>query len=347
MMERVLAAAPPGHPPDILDALRLLTTHGHHAAAPLLHEVLRDGQLRSRRPALAAMLAAELWDPDSYAAIVEWVMKTGRESGSPLTLRLGLALSVTHAVLTGDLRSAIAATAEEEALADATGGPPVFYHRLHLAAMRGRPREAHQLFASATAAAHQTGQFIANVHWSAAILHNGLAEYPAALTAARQAVAQGGLSMAGFAPPELVEAAIRCDEPDTAAAALESVTARAAAAGTATGLGVAAYARGLATGVEEHYREAVDRLADSPLLAYRARAHLLYGEWLRRQGRRRYSREHLRTAHELLSGAGPPATPATRCRRSAISHTGRTRNWSPTSRPPGQARATYRFRQCA
>ncbi|GAB3845521.1 hypothetical protein GCM10029963_23940 [Micromonospora andamanensis] len=68
------------------------------------------------------MLAAELWDPDSYAAIVEWVMKTGRESGSPLTLRLGLALSVTHAVLTGDLRSAIAATAEEEALADATGG---------------------------------------------------------------------------------------------------------------------------------------------------------------------------------------------------------------------------------
>ncbi|GAB3845525.1 hypothetical protein GCM10029963_23950 [Micromonospora andamanensis] len=185
------------------------------------------------------------------------------------------------------------------------------------------------------------------MHWSAAILHNGLAEYPAALTAARQAVAQGGLSMAGFAPPELVEAAIRCDEPDTAAAALESVTARAAAAGTATGLGVAAYARGLATGVEEHYREAVDRLADSPLLAYRARAHLLYGEWLRRQGRRRYSREHLRTAHELLSGAGPPATPATRCRRSAISHTGRTRNWSPTSRPPGQARATYRFRQCA
>jgi DNA-binding CsgD family transcriptional regulator len=97
---------------------------------------------------------------------------------------------------------------------------------------------------------------------------------------------------------------VRCGEPGTAAAALESLTERTEASATATGLGIAAYARGLATGVEDHYREAVERLQDSPLLPYRARAHLLYGEWLRRVGRRRDCRQHLRTAHDMFSGAG-------------------------------------------
>jgi DNA-binding CsgD family transcriptional regulator len=58
------------------------------------------------------------------------------------------------------------------------------------------------------------------------------------------------------------------------------------------------------TGVEDHYREAVEHLEKSPMVPYRARAHLLYGEWLRREGRRRDCRLHLRTAHELLSEAG-------------------------------------------
>lgn len=144
------------------------------------------------------------------------------------------------------------------------------------------------------------------MHWASAVLHNGLADYPAALAAARQATAHGGLSLAGAALPELVEAAARTGNPAEAAAALASLTERTEASGTATGLGVAAYARGVVTGVEDHYRDAVEHLGESPLLAYRARAHLLYGEWLRREGRRD-SREHLRTAHELLTGAGMEA----------------------------------------
>lgn len=292
----------------MLNALAVLSAQGHRAAAPLLSRALDgdDEPLWVRRPALAVMIAGELWDPHVHTAIVEWLLKTGRESGSPMGLRLGLAQSTSRAVLTGDLTEAMAAVAEEEAIADATGAIPLSYPRLQLAAMRGHREDALELFTEATAAATESGsgQLIANVHWAAAVLQNGLADYPAALTAAQQACAHGDLLLAGLALPELVEAAVRCGDHAAATAALESLTERTVASGTASGLGIAAYARGLVTGAEEHYREAIERLQDSPLRPYRGRAHLLYGEWLRRAGRRRDCRLQLRTAHDLFSGAG-------------------------------------------
>ncbi|HWO63120.1 MAG TPA: AAA family ATPase [Umezawaea sp.] len=294
--------------PDVLDALSLLAAEGHRAAVPLLRDLLDGGEspMWTRRPALAVMVAGELWDPHAHAAIVEWLVKTGRESGSPLVLRLGLAQVASNAVLSGDLGRAMAAITEEEAVADASGGPRIFYHRLQVAAVRGRRREGVELFEEtlAAATAHGTGQLVANVHWAAAVLHNGVADHPAALAEARRATEHGDLFLTGAALPELVEAAVRCGEHAAAAEALESLTERTAASGTATGLGIAAYARGLVTGVEDHYREAVEHLEESPMLPYRARAHLLYGEWLRREGRRRDCRTHLRTAHDLLSTAG-------------------------------------------
>jgi len=308
VMDMVLAEAKvsPPHAPDVLDALTVLAADGHHAAVPLVRAALDGaaGPLWTRYPALAVMLAAELWDPDIHARITEWLVKNGRESGSPLVLRLGLAQAAAGAALAGDLDTAIATIAEEEAIADATGGPPFAYHRLQLAAMRGRRAEADALFDTAMTTAAGMGQLVANVHWARAVLHNGLAEYPKALAAARLAAADEDIFISGFSLPELVEAAVRCGEHETAVAALASLTERTNASGTPTGLGIAAYARGLVTGAEDDYREALEHLADSRLLPYRARAHLLYGEWLRRAGRRQDCRPHLRTAHELLSGAG-------------------------------------------
>lgn len=308
VMDAVLAEAKfsPPHAPDILDALDVLTANGHRAAVPLIREALDGaaGSLWTRHPALAIVLAGELWDPHTHTRIIEWLLKNGRETGSPLVLRLGLAQAATSAALTGDLDAAMAAIAEEEAIADAVGGPPMFYHRLQLAAMRGRREEASELFDTATAAGATMRQVLANVHWASAMLHNSLSEYRQALADARRATADGELFVSGFSLPELVEAAVRCGEPAAAVAALTSLTERTQASGTASGLGIAAYARGLVTGAENDYREAIDHLADTPMLPYRARAHLLYGEWLRRQGRRQDCRPHLRTAHELFSGAG-------------------------------------------
>ncbi|MBP2339057.1 DNA-binding CsgD family transcriptional regulator [Saccharothrix coeruleofusca] len=311
VLAEVLAAvpqAPPSPVPDVLDALVLLAEKGHRAAVPLLRKVLVDDDraLWTERPALAVMLVGELWDPHTHVDITEWLVKTGRDTGSAPVLRLALAQVASCNALQGNLGRATEAVAEEEAIADAIGGPPMLYPRLHLAAMRGRRDDALQQFetARATATRQGAGHLIANVHWAEAVLGNGLTDYPAALAAARRAVEHGDLVLAGLALPELVEAAVRGGAPDVAAAALAELTDRTEASGTPTGLGVAAYARALVTGAEDCYREALDHLDSSPLMPYRARAHLLYGEWLRRAGRRRDCRTHLRTAHDLLSTAG-------------------------------------------
>ncbi|MET9556071.1 LuxR family transcriptional regulator [Streptomyces sp. NPDC006645] len=308
VMDLVLAEAKsaPAHPPDVLDALDTLATDGHRAAIPLILEALdgSKGPLWTRHPALAIILAAEFWDPHTHMRIIEWLLKSGRESGSPLVLRLGLAQAASAAALTGDLDRAMTAIAEEEAIADATGAPQVMYHRLQLAAMRGRREEASALFEAVMATATATGQVVSNVHWARAVLNNGLADYPAALDAARLATADGELFTAGFTLPELVEAAVRCGEHAAAESALEELTERTQACATSSGLGIAAYARALVTGAENDYQESIAHLTNTPMLPYRARAHLLYGEWLRRRGRRQDCRPHLRTAHELFTGAG-------------------------------------------
>jgi len=297
--------APAAHAPDVLDALLILVRDGHRAAVPLMRRVLAetDPPLWRRHPALALMLTSELRNPDAHAAIAAVLLRTGRESGAPLAIRLGLAQTASHAVLTGDLDRAMTAIAEEEAIADATGGTPVSYHRLQLAAMRGRRQEAAGLLDSA-AATPAPGQLAANAHWAAALLNNGLADYPAALRAARRAQEQDDLFLTGLVLPELIEAAVRCGHADEAAGALESLAEQTDDDGSDSAHGISAYARGLVTGREDDFGEAVERLAHSPLVPYRARAHLLYGEWLRRAGRRRDCRHELRTAHSLFADHG-------------------------------------------
>ncbi|NKE62625.1 AAA family ATPase [Lentzea sp. PSKA42] len=295
--------------PDVLNALVVLSTDGHRAAVPLLRQVFADdGLMWTRHPALATMLAGELWDTEVHANVTEWLTKTGREAGSPFVLRLGLAQTAIVAVHAGDFGTAMSAIAEEEAVADAVGVPPLPYPRLHLAAMRGSRADLLKQIEHATqAAARRAGLLVANAHWASAVLHNGLGDYPEALAAARRAVEPGDLYLAGVALPELVEAAVRCGEEKSALTVLEDLTERTSAAGTEWGLGVAASARAQVSGDEDDHRQAVEHLAATTAKPYLARAHLLYGEWLRRAGRRVDAREQLRTAHELLSCMGMQA----------------------------------------
>ena len=143
-----------------------------------------------------------------------------------------------------------------------------------------------------------------------ALLYNGLGNYEAALPAAGRASARDQLTVSIWSLPELVEAAARCGRSDAAVAAFERLTERTQAAGTALAFGIEARSRALLSEgpvAEELYRKAVDRLGRCRLAPDRARAQLLYGEWLRREGRRVDAREQLRAAYDQFASIGMAA----------------------------------------
>lgn len=287
----------------VLDGMVALVVEGHQAAAKLLRAVIADGAdaVWNRWPTLGFLVSLELWDADASRGIATATTAFGRELGNFHMLPIGLAMLATITAHSGDFGAAAAMISEEEAIAEATGAAPLVYPRIHLAALRGRRAEAEELFAGVGP------EMTLSVQYATAVLNNGLADYPAALRAAEQAVATGDLGMAGYALPELVEAAVRCRELDIARAALATLVERADAGGQPYGLGIASYARALVDDDEEAYRRAISLLDSTGFNVWCGRAHLVYGEWLRREGRRRDARTELRRANELLSAIGAEA----------------------------------------
>jgi DNA-binding CsgD family transcriptional regulator len=139
------------------------------------------------------------------------------------------------------------------------------------------------------------------------VLYNGLGRYPTALAAAQRACEYEDLGVFGWALVELVEAGARSGTYEVAAAALERLAERTRASGTDWALGIEARSRALLTDSQTAwrlYREAIDLLARSRITVHLARAHLLYGEWLRHENRRTDARKSLRTAHEMFVSMG-------------------------------------------
>jgi DNA-binding CsgD family transcriptional regulator len=157
-----------------------------------------------------------------------------------------------------------------------------------------------------------------NAQWSAAVLYNGLGRYDEAASAAQQAVSYPFvLYDAMWSLPELVEAAARAGQAELARHAVERLAETTTPSGTDFGLGIEARCRALVSddsASDDLYREAIDRLSRTQLRPEVARAHLVYGEWLRREGRRVDAREQLRAAHEMCAVIGMEAF-AERARR--------------------------------
>ncbi len=153
-----------------------------------------------------------------------------------------------------------------------------------------------------------------------AVLRNGLGQYQAALDPAQSASAQDELLLSAWSLPELVEAASRCGRADLAADALERLSEQTNVAGTELALGIQARSRALLSDgepAERLYREAIQRLGGTRMRSVLVRAHLLYGEWLRRENRRGDAREQLRTAYDGLTAMGMEAF-AERARRELL-----------------------------
>src|SRR5256886_7570307 len=192
-----------------------------------------------------------------------------------------------------------------------------------LAAYRGREAGASALLATTleNAAGSGEGVGLQFARWASAVLFNGLGRYGEALVVARQASdAAPELFISHWALAELVEACARSGNSNLAAEALERLVEAPSASGTDWGLGIVARSRALASeddGAEALYLEAIIRLGRTPLRPELARAHLVYGEWLRRENRRMDARVELRTAYELFISFGADAF-AERTRRELL-----------------------------
>ncbi|MEJ2863718.1 ATP-binding protein [Actinomycetospora flava] len=320
-------AAPPapGRPRAadlLLDGLVTTFTRGFAAGAPGLRRALEairnggrgDGGRADHRWLLLGMrTATALYDDETADVLAARNVRLAREAGALSTLPAALIARSAALVLTGRLAQGAAdLDAEGAALMRATGAEPTRYAQLALAGWRGREADTAELTAAGAedAGGRGAGAEATFAQYALAVLHNGLGDYPSALQAAARASASDDPPTSSLALPELVEAAVRAGAPERAAAALEELTSRAAASGTPWALGLAARSRALtSTGPEAdgHYREAIDRLGESRMATHLARTHLVYGEWLRREGSRQAARDQLRTAHEQLTAMGAEA----------------------------------------
>jgi DNA-binding CsgD family transcriptional regulator len=198
---------------------------------------------------------------------------------------------------------------EADAINAATGPTPLMSTSLVLAAWRGQEARTLELIGASIqdAPPESESRAIALAEYARAVLYNGLGEYQAALFAAERACEHEHLGLFDWALTELVEASARSGRVDVAALAVRQLEERTVAGGTDWALGVQARSRAVISHDEDAdalYREAIERLAGKDLVPHLARAQLLYGEWLRREGRRVDAREQLRAAHATFSRIG-------------------------------------------
>jgi DNA-binding CsgD family transcriptional regulator len=257
--------------------------------------------------------AGSLWDDQALLDLSTRWMRTARTLGALASLPGALNRRAHHDVIAGRLDDADGRAAEARELLAVTESAsflsaPGWNSGVSLA-IRGRVDEARTaalaLIEQATARGQRGvaryGQYVlARVEMSAG-------RFDAAVVAAVAATEDDVAGATERALPELVEAAMRAGRRDLAVARCETLSARAQAAGTHWGLGLAARARALVSaGVDADaaYLEAIDHLAQTSALVDLARTHLVFGEWLRRAKRRSDARHHLGIAHEMFLRMG-------------------------------------------
>jgi DNA-binding CsgD family transcriptional regulator len=186
---------------------------------------------------------------------------------------------------------------------------PVRYHSLLLTAWRGDSSEAIKLIdaAAADGTSRGEGRLMGLTGYTAAVLYNGLGRYEEALAAAREACQYQDLGFHGWCLFELIEAAARAGDGETAASALQRFEETDGVSETDWRLGTVANARALVADgdhADELYREAIDHLGRTRVVVPLARARLHYGEWLRRANRRVDARRQLTEAHQTFTRMG-------------------------------------------
>jgi DNA-binding CsgD family transcriptional regulator/tetratricopeptide (TPR) repeat protein len=321
---------PPRAPDLLLDGLAMLLTQGYPAGIPILNRALNAFQSESitmeeeiRWLHLACRIAVDLWDDTAWEVLSIRHVQLARAAGTLSELPIALNTRIGVHLNAGELAAAASLVDEVETVIQATGSQVAPYGAVGLAAWEGREADAAELFETTTKEVVRRGEGVGltAIAWASAQLYNSLGRYEEALAAAEQASEYPQeLLFSTWGLVELIEAAARSREPQRAADALQRLSEATRACGTDWALGIETRSRALLSdgnAAERLYREAIDRLGRTRVRGALGRAHLLYGEWLRRENRRTEAREQLRTAHQMFVTMGAEAF-AERTRRELL-----------------------------
>ena len=343
MIREIAAAAraaplPTGalRPADVLlDAFATRLTQGYAAAAPVMTRALDMILTLDSGSGLdvgdwlwllgaraGGILAVELWDADALHTLAARQVQVARDAGALVHLQFALVFLTSPVMLAGELGTVTDLLDEERLVAEATGNPPVAYTRMAVASWRGQETEAAELIGGAVreAAVGGMGRMINFADQAYAVMYNGLGRYDAAREAARQAFERDQVGFGPYIVHELAEAASRSGDAPLVRAALEWLTEQTRVISSDWALGIHARIRALLSdgaAADDCYRESIQRLGCTRVRHELARAHLLYGEWLRREKRRGDARAQLRTAYGMLEAMGMAAF-AERARRELL-----------------------------
>jgi DNA-binding CsgD family transcriptional regulator len=311
------AAQPPSGIDLLMDGLALFVTEGYAASVPPLKRAVSafGSEDISAEEALrwlwaVCSTAVRLWDDRSWDLLLSRYVRLARDTGALGVLPVALNHRAGLFVFQGDFAAAAALVDEAAAITDVTASHLPPYSAVILAAYRCRERELMELVQACTdeASRQGDGRGPALLDWVTAVFYNSVGRYRDALSAAQRASEDPfELVFSLWGRVELIEASARSGAPEQAADALERLSQATDASGGDWALGIKAYVRALLSegeAADRLYREAIERLGRTSIRTSLARAHLVYGEWLRREQRRSDARGQLRTAHQMFTAMG-------------------------------------------
>ena len=299
----------------LLDGLVALTDD-YGTGVPLCRDALRElsgdrisPEERLRWLRLGCAVALELWDDESAYFLSHQSTRIARETGTLSELALALDVGTAVLVFCGELSAAASTAAETQLVQEATGISAAHHGALVLAAWQGRAREARELIELTIREAGPRGEGsgLTISEYAHAVLCNGSGQYEEGLAAARSASEHREIVRENWGLTELIESAARTGRMDLASDALDRLAFKARATGTDWALGIEARSRALLSEgdlADGRFREAIEHLSRTRVRAELARAHLLYGEWLRRANHRVDARGELNTAYEMFCAMG-------------------------------------------
>jgi DNA-binding CsgD family transcriptional regulator len=298
----------------LLDAIAELIANGHRSAAPLLHDALAaaqtDPEIRRvpRLVARACWIAFALSDDEALGTLADECAATSREQGAFQVLPEAVNYQGLRALRVGSLTVAddlFTENIDMHVLLHRQSGPGEAA-KLIVSAWRGRETEIRAKAAALSAEAPELALVIGYTDYALMLLELGLGNYHAASSLAREHwnedIALGGLRAA-----DTIEAHARGGTREAAQTALTYLAERAAANQSRLDLGLLARCHALLASdadAEAHFRRSIVELEGPAARLQLARSQLVYGEWLRRQKRRRDARTQLEAARDIFESMG-------------------------------------------